>query len=308
MKAFSSIDIGTNTIRMIMMEEDAVGSPKEVLSERSIVRLGEGINSEKRILPHRIDQAVRVIKNFLKISKQRGNFPVKAVATSAVREAENREEFVRRVQLETGLEIDVISWEEEARLTQEGVFWKIQTTGLRTLIFDIGGGSTEFILSNGSVVLDSYGTSLGVVRLTERFIKQHPIDPLEYRALKHYLRDELFRVKKKFSPLVPDQIIGTAGTVTTLAAIHHEVYPYDPKQIHNSILPIEAVRSIQDNLKVKSLEDRLDIKSLEKGREDLIIAGTAIVLETLEMFGMCELKVSEYGLREGVIIDQWELK
>ena len=308
MNPLASIDIGSNTIRMVIMELNREGSPSATLSKRAIVRLGEGMDVVKRILPHRMDQAIEVLRGFLEICRKRNDLGVRAVATSAVREAENRNEFLERVRLETGLTIDIIPWEEEARLTQKGVFWKIQPVAKRTLIFDIGGGSTEFILSDGSNVLGSFGTLLGVVRLTERFISRHPTDAAEYSALKSYLRNELARVKKALPLELPEEIIGTSGTVTTLSAIYQNVFPYSLEKIHGSILQLPAIQSIQENLKKKSLAERLEIKCLERGREDLIISGAAIVLETLDTFGLSELKVSEYGLREGVIIDQWRQK
>ena len=308
MNTLASIDIGTNTIRMVVMKPNREGNPSVTLSERAIVRLGEGMDVEKRILPHRMNQAIEVLRGFLKICTKEVNLRVRAVATSAVREAENRSEFLERVRLETGLTIDVIPWEEEARLTQEGVFWKIQPGAKRTLIFDIGGGSTEFILSDGSTVLGSCGTLLGVVRLTERFISQHPTESAEYGALKSYIRYELSRVKKELPSEGPEEMIGTSGTVTTLSAIAHNIFPYSMEKIHGSTLQLSEIQSIQENLKKKSLAERLKIKCLERGREDLIISGTAIVLETLDTFGLSELKVSEYGLREGVIIEQWNQK
>jgi len=302
MKKFGSIDIGSNTVRLLIMEVDGAGSFQEVHSERVICRLGEGINTEKKLLPHRMDLTLDVLQRFHDLCRKHGDIPIRAVATSAVREASNREEFVRLAQERAGLVVQVIPWEEEARLTLEGVFWKLPPSG-KTLIFDIGGGSTEFIFSEDKQVLSSAGTSLGVVRLTEQFISQHPVDVVEYQNLKNHIREQLDRVRFRLGDPSPEQLIGTAGTVTTLAAMDRNIFPYDPEKIHGLVLPLENIQRLFEDLKSKSLEQRLEIPSLEQGREDLIIAGTALVLEIMEAFQCSHLTVSEYSLREGILLE-----
>ena len=219
-----------------------------------------------------------------------------------MREASNGQEFVRLAKKETGIDIKIITWEEEARLALEGVYWKIPHENRRVITFDIGGGSTEFILSEGKNIKDLCSTSLGVVRLTEKFITQHPVDEKEYHSLQNHLQHELQIVKNKLSAFPPELLIGTAGTVTTLAALKENIYPYDPEKIHGSTFSQSEAESILDDLKGKSLSQRLLLKPIEPGREDLIIAGTAIVLETMRAFGCEILTVSEYSLREGLIL------
>lgn len=302
MKTFGSIDIGSNTVRLLIMQVDDAGHFEEVHSERVICRLGEGISSEKRLLPHRIDLTLDVLRKFCDKCREHGDFPLRAVATSAVREASNRDEFVRLAREQAGLDVQVISWEEEARLTVEGVFWQLPSSG-KTLIFDTGGGSTEYILSQDKETLASAGTSLGVVRLTEQFITQHPVHDTEINNLQHHVQEELNRVRQTLGEPYPEVLIGTAGTVTTLAAIDRKVFPYDPEKVHGMVLPRENIQRIFEDLKLKSLEERLAIPSLERGREELIIAGTALVLETMDTFHCSHLTVSEYSLREGILLN-----
>ena len=301
MKKFASIDIGSNTVRLLVMEAGDAGSFKEVDSERVICRLGEGINSEKRLLPHRMDLTLEVLQRFRNQCRKYGDIPIRVVATSAVREASNREDFIHLARERAGLDVEVISWEEEARLTVEGVFWKLPSSG-KTLIFDIGGGSTEFIFSQDKQVLASAGTSLGVVRLTEQFISQHPVDAREYQNLKNHIREQLDRVIFRLGEPSPEKLIGTAGTVTTLAAMDRKLFPYDPEKIHGLDLPLDNIQRLFEDLKSKSLEQRLEIPSLERGREDLVIAGTALVLEIMKAFYCSHLTVSEYSLREGILL------
>ena len=301
MKKFGSIDIGSNTVRLLIMEADDAGDFREVHSERVICRLGEGINTEKRLLPHRMKLTLDVLRGFRDQCRKYGDIPIRVVATSAVREASNRDEFVQLAQEQAGLDVQVISWEEEARLTVEGVFWKLPPSG-KTLIFDIGGGSTEFIFSQDRQVLASAGTSLGVVRLTEQFITRHPVDAREYEGLRNHLREQLDRVRFRLGEPVPEKLVGTAGTVTTLAAMDRNIFPYDPEKVHGVILPLENIQRLFEDLKSKTLEQRLESPSLERGREDLIIAGTALILETMDTFKCSHLTVSEYSLREGVLL------
>ena len=302
MTNIASIDIGSNTARLLILESTGDQKFNLLVSKRNITRLGEGIDAQGKLTEHRMQTTLKVLSRFRQICLENGDPPLFAVATSAVREASNGQEFVRLAKKETGIDIKVITWEEEARLTLKGVYWKIPHENRRVITFDIGGGSTEFILSEGENIKDFCSTSLGVVRLTEKFITQHPIDEREYHSLQNHLQYELQTVKKKLSAFLPELLIGTAGTVTTLAALKENIYPYDPEKIHGSTFSRPEAEAILDDLKGRSLSQRLLLKPIETGREDLIIAGTAIVLETMRAFGCEILTVSEYSLREGLIL------
>ena len=302
MANIASIDIGSNTARLLILESTGDQKFKLLVSKRNITRLGEGIDAQGKLTEHRMQTTLKVLSRFRQICLENGDPPLFAVATSAVREASNGQEFVRLAKKETGIDIKIITWEEEARLALEGVYWKIPHENRRVITFDIGGGSTEFILSEGEKIRDFCSTSLGVVRLTEKFITRHPVDEKEYHSLQNHLQYELQIVKNKLSAFPPELLIGTVGTVTTLAALKENIYPYDPEKIHGSTFSRSEAESILDDLKGKSLSQRLLLKPIEPGREDLIIAGTAIVLETMRAFGCEILTVSEYSLREGLIL------
>jgi exopolyphosphatase / guanosine-5'-triphosphate,3'-diphosphate pyrophosphatase len=302
MNKIASIDIGSNTVRLLILESTGNAEFNLLVSQRNITRLGEGMDTQGKLAINRMEATLQVLAEFHKTCLENGDPPLFAVATSAVREASNGHEFVHRAKKETGIDIKIIPWEEEARLTLEGVFWKIPDNNRKVITLDIGGGSTEFILSQGREISGFCSTSLGVVRLTEKFISRHPIDEKEFLSLKNHLQNELQAVKKKLSGFRPEILIGTAGTVTTLSALKNNIYPYDPEKIHASVFSREDAESILEDLKRKSINERLAMKSLEPGREDLIIAGTAIVLETMRAFDCERLTVSEYSLREGIIL------
>ena len=299
----ASIDIGTNTVRLLILEMKPDGSLREVSQARAITRLGKGMDTEKKLLNDRMDETISVLTKFRDECRKFEPLTIRTVATSAVREADNQKNFVSRIKKETALEIEVIPWEKEAALMVKGVLWKLPNVERDVLAFDIGGGSTEFILARDRQIVSAVGTQLGTVRLTEKFISHHPTDLNEYKALETYLRGELRLVKEKLLGFSPEVLIGTAGTVTTLAAIDGDVDPYDPEKIHGVSLTFKRVEELLEDLKNKSLVERMAMKAMEKGREDLIIVGGALVLETMRIFECNLLMVSEYGLREGIILD-----
>jgi exopolyphosphatase/guanosine-5'-triphosphate,3'-diphosphate pyrophosphatase len=303
MQKIASIDIGSNTVRLLILEFDENKNFQILVSRKVITRLGEGMDIHRKLMQPRMSATISALSKFKQDCLDHDNPPLHAVATSAVREASNGKEFLRFAWEATGIEIEIIPWEEEARLTLEGVFWKIPHENRKILTLDIGGGSTEIILSRGKDIVGFCSSPLGVVRLTERFIHQHPVDNIEYESLVKHLRNELQVIKKKLSAFMPQVLIGTAGAVTTLAALRDNIYPYDPEKIHGALLPRKDVEILLQELKEKSLNERLELKPLEPGREDLIIAGTVIVLETMRAFKCNPLLVSEYSLREGIILE-----
>jgi exopolyphosphatase/guanosine-5'-triphosphate,3'-diphosphate pyrophosphatase len=315
MSILAGIDIGTNTVRLLIADVKDKYNFKEIRSERRITRLGEGLIENRRLLPSAEERTIFVLKEFGEILK---GYPVEAltaVATSAVREAENGKKFVERIKVETDFDVEVISGDEEARRTFLGVLAGLNLSPLSSplwgegrvrgnlLIMDIGGGSTEFIVSKNAVVLDSISTGLGVVKLTEEFVKSDPVTDKELEGLKNAIEKEIKGLKDSLNSPANAAFVGTAGTITTLAAIDQNLTLYNPLCINNYILKKKSVDRIFDNLKSMTIEERLNIPALEKGREDLIIAGTAIVLSVMEEFGFREMTVCDYGLREGIVID-----
>ena len=302
MTCVASIDIGTNTVRLVIFQTQ-LGELIQLYQAMAITRLGEGMDTKKRLLNARMDETISKLIEFRKKCREFEPLTIRAVATSAVRESSNQKEFVLRAKREANIEIEVIPWEQEAGLMIKGVLWKLPNTEKGILAFDIGGGSTEFILARDRKIVSAFGTLLGSVRLTEKFISRHPIDANEYKALEVYLRRELKEVKDKLSDFSPELLLGTAGTVTTLAAIDENIYPYDSEKIHGKSITFRRVEEILETLKRKSLDQRLAMKTIEKGREDLIIAGGALTLEIMRIFNCNLLTISEYGLREGLVLD-----
>ncbi len=315
MSILAGIDIGTNTVRLLIADVKDKYNFREIRSERRITRLGEGLIENRRLMPSAEDRTIYVLKEFGEILK---GYPVEAltaVATSAVREAENGREFVDKIKVETGFDIEIISGDEEARRTFLGVLSGLSSSSLpsprggegrvrgKLLIMDIGGGSTEFIVGKNCEIVKTVSTGLGVVKLTEEFVKSDPVSDRELEELRNAIKKEIKGLKNILNSPANTTFVGTAGTITTLAAIDQNLTLYNPLRINNYVLKKKAVDRIFDDLKPKTMKERLNIPALEKGREDLIIAGTAMVQLAMEAFGFNEMVVCDFGLREGIVID-----
>jgi exopolyphosphatase / guanosine-5'-triphosphate,3'-diphosphate pyrophosphatase len=299
------IDVGTNTVRLLVADS-AGGSPyRPLLTDQEITRLGEGLLSDKMLQPAPIRRTLDVLRRFHETADAQGAATIRAVGTSALREAVNRNEFLVRARAEAGLEIAVISGEEEGRLTLLGVRAGLPTPPDRMVMLDIGGGSTELLLADGPRILASASTGLGVVKLTERFLRADPPDPVELDALRRVAASRFDRLlREEFHGLTPEAALaGTAGTVTSLAAIDLGLVPYDPDRVNGHRLTRERVVELLRRLASLPLARRREVRGLEAGRADVMVAGAAVCLAAMDALGAGCLTVSDSGLREGILLD-----
>lgn len=305
----AGIDIGTNTIRLLITEYYGEGKYRTIESDRHIARLGEGISSAGILKDEAVDRVISVLKGYAGKCSDLHVESINAVATSAVREADNGREFISRVKVETGIDVNVISGEEEARLTMLGVSSAIEISGHDVLMMDIGGGSTEFILvSKGNIVFRK-STNIGVVRFSERYIKSDPPLTKEIKLLEIAIVDHLEKevsfigLKDSGKSLASIEFIGTAGTVTSLAAIEQKMRVYDPEKINGYRISKGGIKNILNLLAGMTNEERINLPGVEEGREDLIVAGALVTYKVMEWFGFDEMTVSDSGLREGLVAD-----
>lgn len=298
----ASIDIGTNTFRLLVSE--LKGSELEkIYIDRVITRLGGGFSRIERLISEdAVERALVVLQGFSRILKRYEVDRVRAVATSVVREALNGHDFMSRVKKEAGIEIELVSGEEEAELTVQGVLKSLPSVSKLSLIFDVGGGSTEYAYVGEGMILSLTSTSLGVVHLAEKYLKRDIPTELEIRAISEDIEDVLSDELSLTSKFTDDHLslIGTAGTPTTLAAVELGLNEYDPNVVNGFVLRREAVLGIFQTLVGIPREERLHIKGIERGREDIIIPGTLIVLKTMERVCKDEIVVSDGGLLEGI--------
>lgn len=297
----AAIDLGTNTARLLIGDVDDDGNIKPVCHLRRITRLGGGFTREWGISADAMKRSLEAMRHFAAEISRHGVSRVKAVATSAVRDAVNGRAFRDTILRECGITLDIIDGETEGRLTLAGVLSGLDEKAGDFLLFDIGGGSTEFTLSQGERLLFTDSLPLGVVRLTEGKATREAMEEKIVRELcciHHSLASNGFLPRIEGCTLV-----GTAGTATTLAAISMKMSLYDYRLVNNYVMELDEIMEIFTRLLPMSLDERLTVAGLEKGREDLIIAGTLITIKTMEVFGFDRLKVSDFGLLEGVLLD-----
>jgi len=226
-----------------------------------------------------------------------------AVATSAVRDAVNRDEFLDRVKREAGFEIELISGEEEARRTLLGIRSGLPVGVTDLLALDIGGGSTEFILDRSGQAPIVRSIDIGVVRLCERVLHHDPPTEDEVRQAREWVARETRAAVAGMDNYQAETFVGTAGTVTSLAAMAQKLPAYEPARIQNYELQLSTIQELEQTLLSRKKADRAGLLGLEKGREEVIAAGTIIIRTVMETLGMPRVLVSDLGLREGVLLN-----
>ncbi|WP_136525159.1 Ppx/GppA phosphatase family protein [Geomonas ferrireducens] len=293
----ASIDLGTNTARLLIASRDPY---RQILLKRIITRLGGGFTREFGLSEEAQLRSLAALKEFAADMAAHGVRRVRAVATSAVRDAKNGAEFCRRVQEETGITLEVIDGNEEAILTLRGVASILDNKDEDLAVFDVGGGSTEYTLAALQQPLFSRSLPIGVVRLTE--------GKGSVAAMEEKVRRELEGLKRELQGeghlerFAAATLVGTAGTATTLAAIDLGMTDYDYRRVNNYTLPLAKVEAMFERLLPLTPQERLRVPGLEPGREDLIVAGMLVVLTTMRVFGFGSFKVSDSGLLEGAIL------
>jgi exopolyphosphatase/guanosine-5'-triphosphate,3'-diphosphate pyrophosphatase len=271
-----------------------------VIYLRRITRLGGGFTKERGISPEASERTVSALCDFASEIRRHNVDQVRAVATSAVRDAANRKEFCDLILRESGIKLEVIDGETEGLLTLRGVLAEINEKCENFMVFDVGGGSTEYTLALADKVLFTESLPLGVVRLTEGKIT---CAAMEEKIMRELLAIRGKLATKGFLPFLGNAVlVGTAGTATTLAAISLKMTDYDYRLVNNYVIGIDEIKEIFSILLPMTPKQRLTVPGLEKGREDLIIAGTLIAIKTMEIFGFKRLKVSDFGLLEGVLL------
>jgi exopolyphosphatase/guanosine-5'-triphosphate,3'-diphosphate pyrophosphatase len=304
-----AIDIGSNTVRLLVADVSGGGTWRIADQDQTITRLGENLARTGALGDTPMARTLAAVRDYVARGSRLGAREIRIVATSAVREASNGRAFAAAVEQATGRRVDVVSGEVEARLTLLGVRHGFGRLSGLVLTFDIGGGSTEYVLSEGDAIQSMISLRLGVVPLAERFPFPGVADPSLYREL----YDE---VRRRLGSELPEAIrsarvahlIGTAGTVTALAALDLGLLRYDPDRVQGHVLSRATVERLLRRLCGLTVGERAALPCLEPGRADLIIPGTAIVLATLEQIGIDGLRVSEFGLREGVLVDAIEAR
>jgi exopolyphosphatase/guanosine-5'-triphosphate,3'-diphosphate pyrophosphatase len=300
----AAVDIGTNSFHLVVAQPTSDQRFEVIDREKEMVRLGSGSGDMKRLEPDAVERGVAALKRFRTIAESSGA-TLHAVATSAVREADNRDEFLRRARDEAGVEVDVVSGAEEARLIHIGVLQAVAGLDRRHLLIDIGGGSTEFVIGEGSEVLEALSLKLGAIRLTERFLRREPLKKKDVTECRRYVRAYLTHPVRGARDLGFEVAVGSSGTISNLAEMVNAARGAEPlKTISSFTFTAEELAAVVDKLaKAPTVADRLALPGLDPKRADIILGGAIILEQAFAELGIEEMTVSDYALREGVLLD-----
>jgi exopolyphosphatase/guanosine-5'-triphosphate,3'-diphosphate pyrophosphatase len=299
----AGIDIGTLTCRLLIGRVAADGKLTEIKADRRILRLGEGVDRDRLLKPAAMARVIETLREWRSVIKTHKVDAQITVATSAVRNARNREEFLGRVKQEVGFDVEVIDGEEEARRTMLGIRSGLPAGVTNILGLDIGGGSTEFILDRAGKPPVVRSIEIGVVRLTERMLKHDPPTSDEVQAIRELVKKEAEQATASLGSLDGVTLVGTAGSITTLAAMAQRLSTYEPVRIHNYRLGLDRIKELERDILSSTIARRRSMPGLEAGREEVVVAGTLILRGVMETLGFQEGLVSDVGLREGALLD-----
>jgi exopolyphosphatase/guanosine-5'-triphosphate,3'-diphosphate pyrophosphatase len=301
----AAIDIGTNSIHLVIARVGRPGGFEILTREKESVRLGHGSGDMDRLDADAIDRGIATLTRFRRLADSFGA-TIRAVATSAVREASNRDEFLRRARTEAGIEVEVISGVEEARLIHLGVLQAVPVYDRQHLTVDIGGGSTEFVVAKGQEVRVARSVKLGAIRLTDRFFPDGTARSRQVRECRAYIDAYLAPLAHEVEPWGFDVAVGSSGTINSIAAMVEHRRGRDASRGVNNVAFSRAeladvVRALVD---ARTPEIRLaTVPGLDARRSDIIVGGAILLEEIFDRLGISSMITSEYALREGALLD-----
>jgi len=298
MTRVAAVDLGTNSTRLLVADVDG-GDLEEVSRRLTITRLGEGVDARRRLLPVPIARVRNCLADYRRELESLGAERTLAIATSAVRDAENGEAFLGEIEWSYGFETRLLAGTDEAAMMIRGV-----TAGRPSLedvvVVDIGGGSTELVLATAGEVAFSTSLDVGCVRITERFLHSDPPSRPELAAAGTYVRSLLPALEAKSA-------IGVAGTVTTLATLDLGDAEYDPARTHGHRISLSSIERQLERLAAMTTEERLAVPGIEPGRAPVIVAGVVVLREVMTAYGLDEIEVSERDILHGAALAAAEL-
>ena len=293
------LDLGTNTILLLIAEVLPNGHYQVLSEDGEVVRLGEGIHHEPCFLPQAMERAYACLERYKKQIEYFQCQRVIAVGTAGFRRAENSGEFQQRVKDGLGIDIEIISGEREAQLIYQAAREDFPDLKAPLLVLDIGGGSTEFIFEDEMGQVHENSLPFGVVRLTERFLVSDPPAADQLAALDKFVLEELKKLPRIVGQVA--NLVATAGTPTTLCALAQDMTSYDPRRVQGARLSRARIVELTRHLASLPPDERSRIPCLPSRRADVIVAGADILLCVMSHFGLDELVVSDHGLRFGVL-------
>jgi exopolyphosphatase/guanosine-5'-triphosphate,3'-diphosphate pyrophosphatase len=304
-KRVAAVDCGTNSIRLLVADLDAEGGETELERRMRIVRLGQGVDATGRLAADALERTFAACDEYAELIEDLGAAEVRFVATSATRDASNREQFAAGVHARLGVQPEVISGDEEASLSFRGATRAVAADGAGHatpyLVVDIGGGSTEFVLGSGSVEA-ARSVDIGCVRMTERHFHSDPPAAAEIRAAQRDIDAAIDLAAQAVDLARAKTVVGVAGSITTIAALALGLETYERDRVHLSRIPAEAVRRIATDLLAMTHEQRAARAVIHPGRVDVIGAGALVLLRIMDRLGLPEIVVSEHDILDGIAL------
>jgi exopolyphosphatase/guanosine-5'-triphosphate,3'-diphosphate pyrophosphatase len=300
----AAIDIGTNSVHMIVVRVRTDLSFEVIDREKAMVRLGAGGLDGKALTTEAMNAALQALSKFKRLAESHTVDVILAAATSATREARNGGEFLARIEAETGIRPRVITGAEEARLIHLAAVYGVDVGSARAVVIDIGGGSTEITLGTATSTLAAKSFKIGVIRLTERFVKSDPLSGHDEQKLTKHVLSEIDRHCEQITATGFDRVIGTSGTILSLGTVATAISEGTiPSELRNLRVPAKQIRRLRKEVVALSLAQRLTIPGLDPRRADLIVAGAVLLDAILRRLGADDITLCDLALREGLVID-----
>jgi exopolyphosphatase/guanosine-5'-triphosphate,3'-diphosphate pyrophosphatase len=299
---FAIIDAGTNSIKFHIAERVTGGGWRKVVDRAEMTRLGEGLNDSGEIGSDAMERTVTAIAGMVEEAKRNKVLAIAAVGTAGLRIARNRTSVLEIIRARTGVAIEVISGEEEGRLAYLAVKDGLGVPAGSVVVFDTGGGSTQFTFGSGSHVAERFSINVGAVRYTEQFGLSHAVSlDVLHRALET-IADDLSRIDGRPAP---DALVAMGGAITNLAAVKHGLKEYDPDIVQGTVLERAEIDRQIELYRTRDAAERRSIVGLQPKRADVILAGACIIKTVMEMLGQSSLTVSDRGLRHGLLTERF---
>ena len=300
----AAIDIGTNSVHMIVVLVRPDLSFEVIDREKAMVRLGAGGLDGRALTSEAMTAALQALSKFKRIAESHRVDEILAAATSATREARNGGEFLARVERETGIRPRVISGVEEARLIHQAAVYGVDVAGGRAVVIDIGGGSVEITLGTSTAIQLARSFKMGAIRLTERFVNSDPLSARDERKLVKHVLGEIDRYCEQIVTAGFDRVIGTSGTILSLGAVAATAARgTPPSELRNLHISAKQIRRLRKDVTALDLEQRLATPGLDPRRADLVVAGAVLLDTILRRLGADELTLCDLALREGLVLD-----
>ena len=302
MPRYAVIDVGTNSVKFNISERRPDGSWQTVVDRADITRLGEGLEKTGEINPDAMERTVSAVAAMVSEARDAGVAAIAAVGTMGMRAARNSQQFIDMVEQRCGVRIEVIPGQEEGRLAYLAVKAGLGLAEGSLVIFDTGGGSTQFTFGHGVTVKEQFSLNVGAVRFTEKYGLAGAISLEQLKLAQEAIAAEFTRIDGRPSP---DALVGMGGAITNIAAVKHGLAKYDPDVIQGSVIERSEVERQIELYRSKSTEERRAIVGLQPKRADVILAGACIVKIVMDKLGKDKLSVSDRGLRHGLLIDRF---